>query len=82
MKHHIRLSFALALLCVVMSTAVFASDNASLYVVHGIPGRDISETTDPAFPVDILLNDEVCNVHGLTFGTISGRSRSLREPTT
>lgn len=72
MKHRIRLSLALALFCAAMSTAMFASDNASLYVVHGIPGRDISETTDPAFPVDILLNDEVCNVHGLTAGTITG----------
>jgi hypothetical protein len=69
MKKNTRTIFALALLCAAMSTASLAS---SLYIVQGIPGRDFAEATDPAFPVDILLNDEVCYVHGLVFGTISG----------
>jgi hypothetical protein len=32
------------------------------------PGRNYAAATDPAFPVDVLLNDEVCSVHGLPFG--------------
>lgn len=69
MKKYIRPAFALALLCAAMSTATFAS---SMYLVQGIPGRDYAAPTDPAFPVDVLLNDEVCYVHGLPFGTIQG----------
>lgn len=69
MKNCIRTIFALALLCVALSTASLAS---SLYIVQGIPGRDYATLTDPAFPVDILLNDEVCYQHGLAFGSISG----------
>jgi hypothetical protein len=69
MKNYIRTVFALALLCAALSTASLAS---SLYIVQGIPGRDYATLTDPAFPVDVLLNDEVCYVHGLAFGSISG----------
>jgi Domain of unknown function (DUF4397) len=69
MKNCIRTIFALALLCAALSTASLAS---SLYIVQGIPGRDYANLTDPAFPVDILLNGEVCYVHGLAFGTVSG----------
>jgi hypothetical protein len=72
MKKCIRATFALALLCAAMSTAMLASDNAYLYLVQGIPGRDYSSTTDPQFPVDVLLNDEICYEHGLAFGTVSG----------
>ncbi len=71
MKKSIRLTFALALLCTALSTAMAASENAYVYFVQGIPGRDYSTTTDPAFPVDILLNDEICYEHGLAFGTIA-----------
>jgi hypothetical protein len=28
--------------------------------------------TDPEFPVDVLINDEVCSVHGLSYGAIFG----------
>jgi len=72
MKNRIRLTFALALLCAALSTAMYASDNAYLYLVQGIPGRDYSTATDPQFPVDVLINDEVCYVHGLTYGTVYG----------
>jgi hypothetical protein len=72
MKNRIRVTLVLALLCAALSTAMSASDNAYLYLVHGIPGLDYSAGTDPTFPVDILLNDEVCAVHGLTYGTIFG----------
>jgi hypothetical protein len=69
MKKSIRATFGLALLCTALSTATFAS---SMYLVQGIPGRDYAADTDPAFPVDVLLNDEVCYVHGLAFGSIAG----------
>jgi hypothetical protein len=72
MKNCIRTAFVLALLCAAMSTAMLASDNAYLYLVQGIPGRDYSSSTDPQFPVDVLLNDEVCYEHGLAFGAIAG----------
>jgi len=69
MTSRIRFAFALTLLCAAMSTGALAS---SMYVVQGIAGRNHAAATDPAFPVDILLNDEVCYVHGLAFGSISG----------
>jgi hypothetical protein len=69
MKNRIGFAFVLGLLCAVCSTAGFAS---SMYIVQGIAGRDYAVHTDPAFPVDVLLNDEVCYVHGLPFGNIQG----------
>ncbi len=72
MKKCIRATFVLALLCAALSTAMLASDNAYLYLVQGIPGRDYSNSTDPQFPVDVLINDEICYEHGLAFGAIAG----------
>ena len=72
MKNRIRLSLALALLCAALTTAMSASDNAYMYLVQGIPGHDYPTPTDPQFPVDVLLNDEVCYVRGLAYGTIQG----------
>ena len=72
MKTCIRLILALAIVCPALSTATLAADNAYLYFVQGIPGRDFSAATDPAFPVDILINGEVCYEHGLTYGAIAG----------
>lgn len=69
MTNRIRFAFALTVLCAAMSTGALAS---SMYVVQGIAGRNYAPVTDPAFPVDILLNDEVCYVHGLPFGSLSG----------
>ena len=76
MKSCIRLSFAIALVCAALSMAAFAADTASenayLYIVHGIPGHDYPATTHPQFPVDVLIDGEACYEHGLTFGTIAG----------
>jgi len=69
MKKYLRLTLALTLLCAAMSTAALAS---SMYLVQGIPGRDYAAATDPAFPVDVLVNDEVCYVRGLPYGAIQG----------
>jgi len=68
-KKCIRLTCMLAFLCLAMNTAMLAADNIYLYLVRGIPGRDDTTTTDPQFPVDVLVNDEVCYVRGLTFGS-------------
>jgi hypothetical protein len=59
----------LALLCAAWSTAALAS---SMYLVQGIAGRDYAAATDPAFPLDILVNDEVCYARGIAFGSIVG----------
>lgn len=72
MKKSIRPILVVALLCAAFSTAAFAGENSYLYLVQGIPGLDYSATTDPQFPVDVLLNDYDCYVHGLAFGTIDG----------
>src|SRR5215469_1207914 len=72
MKNHIHYTLALALLCATMTTAMPASENASMYLVQGIPGRDYSTTTNPQFPVDVLINDETCYVRRFTDGTIQG----------
>ena len=69
MTNRIRFACALTVLCAALSTGALAS---SMYVVQGIAGRNYATSTDPTFPVDILLNDEVCYVHGLPFGSISG----------
>jgi hypothetical protein len=69
MKNYIRFVLGLCLLWAGVSTAGFAS---SMYIVQGIAGRDYLVQSDPAFPVDVLLNDEVCYVHGLPFGNIQG----------
>ncbi len=72
MKNRIRLVFGLTLLCMALTTALSASENAYMYLVQGVPGRDYTATTDPQFPVDVLINDETCNVRGLTYGSIQG----------
>jgi hypothetical protein len=72
MKNRLRYTLALALLCAALTTAMSASENAYMYLVHGVPGRDYSTTIDPQFPVDVLINDEGCSVRGLAYGAIQG----------
>jgi hypothetical protein len=54
-----------------LGTFSFAADDAYLYIVHGIPGRDMSDIVNPSFPIDVLFEGD-CVVHGLAFGSISG----------
>lgn len=62
---------ALALLVLIPGAAATAdNDTASVRVVHGIPGQDLG--LDPALPVDVLVNDELCALQGFTFGEIAG----------
>jgi hypothetical protein len=49
-----------------------AADNAYLYIVHGIPGRDIADNLNPGYPIDILVNGNDCLVRNLTFGNSDG----------
>lgn len=52
--------------------ATTTTEDASLYLVHGIPGRDVSATLNPQLPVDVFLNDSVCYLKAFTFGSSSG----------
>jgi hypothetical protein len=72
MKLRTRVVLQLATLCLALGVSSFAADDAYLYIVHGIPGRDIADNLNPGFPVDVLVNGKSCLVHGLTFGTTTG----------
>jgi hypothetical protein len=50
MKLRTRVVLQLAALCFVLAAYGFAADDAYLYIVHGIPGRDISDNLNPGFP--------------------------------
>jgi hypothetical protein len=67
------LAGACLVFCGFASNPAFAqSPNASVYVVHGIPGHDVSATLDPALPVDVQVNGAICLLQGLKFGDIAG----------
>jgi hypothetical protein len=72
MKLRTRVVLQLAALCFVLAAYGFAADDAYLYIVHGIPGRDISDNLNPGFPVDVLIAGESCMPRGLTFANTSG----------
>jgi hypothetical protein len=72
MKRRTRVVMHLAALCFVLAAYGFATDDAYLYIVHGIPGRGIAATLNPGFPIDVLVNGESCLERGLAFGSITG----------
>jgi hypothetical protein len=72
MEHRTRVVLQVAALCLVLGAFGFAADDAHLYIVNGVPGRDISKTNNPGYPIDVLVNGESCQSRGLTFGTSSG----------
>lgn len=45
---------------------------AALFVVHGIPGRELGASTDPELPVDVLVNGQICLLKNFTFGSVAG----------
>ena len=56
-----------------MSPAARAqSAPASFVVVHGIPGRAVGPSIDPALPVDVLVGGKYCLLQGFTYGNIAG----------
>ena len=59
-------------LCLALCAMSAAADDAFLYVVHGIPGRDIAPTANPGLPVDVLLNNDACVYRGILFGVNDG----------
>jgi hypothetical protein len=67
-----RIALLLAVLFVVLGTYSFAADDAYLYIIHAIPGRNVASNLNPGLPVDILINGKSCLVRGLTFGNTSG----------
>jgi len=70
MKLRSRLVLQLAL-WLALGAFSFGADSAYLYVVHGIPGRDIAATANPGLPIDILI-DGNCMVRGFTFTSTAG----------
>lgn len=70
MKLRTRVVLQLAALFLALGTSAMAQ-NAYLYIVHGIPGRDIADNLNPGLPVDVLVNGKSCLVRGLTFGNTS-----------
>jgi len=76
MSAYSRSTLQLMALCLVLSAVSFAADagsaDASLYIIHGVPGRDVTADVNPGLPVDFLLNDEVCIIHGLSFESTIG----------
>lgn len=67
-----RVVLQLAALFLALGASALADSNAYLYIVHGIPGRDIADNLNPGLPIDVLVNGKSCLVHGLTFGNSSG----------
>ncbi len=73
MKLRTRVTLQLASLCLVLAATGFASDsNAYLYIVHGIPGRNIADNANPGLPIDVLVNGKTCLIRGLTFDNTDG----------
>lgn len=71
MKLRTPIVLQLAALCLALGATGFAADNAYLYLIHGIPGRDIADNVNPGFPVDVLV-DGNCLSRGLAFDSASG----------
>src|ERR1039457_807805 len=72
MKLRTRVFAQLVALVLARGASAFAANDAYLYVVHGIPGRDIADNLNPGLPIDVLVNGKSCLVRGLTFGNTSG----------
>ncbi|HKM46827.1 MAG TPA: DUF4397 domain-containing protein [Terriglobales bacterium] len=71
MNFRTRVVLQLAALCLALGASAFAANDGYLYIVHGIPGRDIADNLNPGLPVDILVSGD-CLVRGLTFGNTAG----------
>lgn len=65
-----------SLLAAAFAATLFVSgaraQDASVRMVHGIPGADVSPGVDPALPVDILVNDGICLLSGFVFSQVAG----------
>ncbi|MGB9232779.1 MAG: DUF4397 domain-containing protein [Terriglobales bacterium] len=72
MKLRTRIVLQLAALCFVLGTYGFAANSSYLYIVHGLPGRNIADNVNPGFPIDVLVNGKTCLIRGLTFDNSDG----------
>lgn len=71
MKRTILITMILVLVLSSLSFAVVsADDEAMVYVGHGIPGDAFD--LDPALPVDVLVNNELCLLKDFAFGEFAG----------
>lgn len=63
-----------ALLCSLLFTGAAQSqdNNTYLYIAHAVSGRNISSATNPAFPIDVLVDGQVCIAKDEAFGEIRG----------
>lgn len=68
-----RMSALVILSCstIFLGSAGAQDTNTYLYIAHAAPGRNISATANPAYPIDISANG-VCIVKGEAFGQIVG----------
>ena len=58
--------------CAAVTYSAHAQDtNAYLYIAHAAPGRSISSTTNPEYPVDISIGGH-CVAQGVSFAEIRG----------
>jgi len=71
MKLRTRVVTQVAALCFVLAASGFAADNAYLYIVHGIPGKDVATDLSPSLPIDVLI-EGVCQSRGLAYGSTDG----------
>jgi len=71
MKLSPRVVLQLVAFFLALSASALAASDGYLYVVQGIPGRDISGNLNPGLPLDVLVNGE-CLIRGLTFDNTSG----------
>jgi hypothetical protein len=72
MKFSGRSATLIMAVCLSWHAAAFASEDAHLYFVHGVPGRDVATANEPTLPVDVLVNDESCYLRGFSFGSVNG----------
>ena len=61
MKLHTRVVLQLAALSLALGASALAQNSAYLYVVHGIPGRDVATNLNPGLPIYVEYSNEVWN---------------------
>jgi hypothetical protein len=71
MKLRTTVVLQLAALLLALGASALAATDGYLYVVHGIPGRDVAATDNPGLPVDVSVSGE-CLLHGLAFSSTAG----------
>jgi hypothetical protein len=70
--HWVRLIPLITLACAALPNTAFGQDpNFHFYVAHAAPGRNISSTTNPAYPLDISVGT-TCIAQGISFGEVRG----------